>query len=265
MSVSGIRDRGAPNRAVGLTIAALAVAVGLLGAGIAVSPAVAGDAVAQFQFDESEHEADPGETVTLDVRASSDGGYADEGVESYSFVIAVPPEIGEPTAVEPGPWLAQGDGDVEQTVTDAGEGAIRVQHERVGVENGVTGDGVAATVTIELHEDAPASDAAVVVADAEANLYGSDYRMQTFGDDTSIEVGGGGAYLEPAYEPGSAGDDSVDVVTAAERNRSVDDGGEEGTEEENDDDPTPGFGVVGAAVGLLGIALWSRFARRQSD
>lgn len=244
-----------------LGVAIAAVAIALVGA--VVGPVAAGDAVAQFEFDQSEQAAEPSETVTVDVRAISDGGYADEGVDAYSFVVAVPPEVGEPTAVEPGPWLAQGDGEVEQTVTDAGEGAIRIEHERVDAENGVTGNDVAATVTIELREDAPAADAVVVVADTDANLYGRDYRMQSFGDEATIEVGDGGERLEPAYEPGSAGNDSVGVVTAEDANRSVDEGGNAA-----EDDSLPGFGItgsIGAVAAVLGTALlWGR-RRREDD
>ncbi|GAB3680777.1 hypothetical protein GCM10028857_03960 [Salinarchaeum chitinilyticum] len=235
------------------------VVVAVLGTGIAAVPALAGDAVAQFEFGQSEQSVEPGETVTVDVRLSSDGGYADEGIDAYEFVVAVPPEVGEPTTdVEAGPWLARGAGSVDQTVERVGDGAVRVRHERTGAENGVTGTGVAATVTIEIRDDAPVSDAVVVVADTSANLHGSDYRMQSFGDEATIVVGGGGEALEPAYEPGTAGDDPVGVVTAEEANRSVD-GGNDGSGA--DDGPTPGFGIgIGAvAIGLLlGSGLLSR-------
>lgn len=247
----------------GWILAGIVVALAL--GGLAVTgPAVAGDAVAQFEFEQSQRTAEPGETVTLQIRAASDGGYADEGVISYAFVVAVPPEVGEPTTVEPGPWLAQGDGEVNQTVTDAGEGAIRVEHERVGAENGVTGDDVAATVTIAVREDAPAADATVVVADTDAHLRGSDYRMQTFGEEATIVVAGGGEELSPAYEPGSAGDGSVGVVTAEEANRSVEDAGDAN----GDDDSLPGFGVlagIGAIVALLGVGVRSEHRRRRAD
>lgn len=233
----------------------LVIVVAVVGTGIAAVPAFAGDAVAQFEFGQSEHSAEPGETVTVDVHLGSDGGYADEGIESYEFVVAVPPEVGDPTTdVEAGPWLARDGGSVDQTVEGVGDGAIRVRHERTGVENGVTGTGVAATVPIEIREDVPASDAVVVVADTSANLHGSDYRMQSFGAEATIVVGDGGEEIEPAYEPGTAGDDSAGVVTAEEANRSVD-GGEGG------DGPTPGFGLGtgAAAIGLLlGGGLLSR-------
>lgn len=239
----------------------LVLVVAVVGAGITAVPALAGDAVAQFEFGQSEHSAEPGESMAVDVHLSSDGGYADEGIDSYEFVVAVPPEVGEPTTdVEAGPWLARDGGSVDQTVERVGDGAIRVRHERTGAENGVTGTGVAATVTIDVSDDAPAADATVVVADTSANLHGSDYLMQSFGDETTIEIGGGGEELEPAYEPGTAGDDSVGVVTAEETNRTVDGG--DGTEDGGEDDgPTPGFGLKASAVAialLLGSGLLSR-------
>ncbi|WP_248516229.1 hypothetical protein [Salinarchaeum laminariae] len=224
--------------------------VGIVGVGLIAGPALAGDAVAQFEFGDDEHAAEPGDTVTVDVHLSSDGGYADEGIDAYEFVIAVPPAVGEPTTdVEVGPWLARDGGAVGQTVERVGDGAIRVQHERTDAENGVTGTGVVATVTIEIRDDAPAADAGVVVAETSANLYGNDYRMQSFGDETTIAISGGGEQIDPAYEPGTAGDGSVDVTTAAETNRSVADDGSDS----QGDDSLPGFGIATgvAAVGLL--------------
>jgi len=223
-------------------------------------PALAGDAIAEFEFAEDERSAAPGDTVEVEVWIGTDGGYADEGVESYAFVLAVPPSLGEPTAVEPGPWLAQGEGTVDQTVTDAGPGALRVRHERTGAADGVTGYDRAATVTIEVPADAPDARGTVVVADPQATLRGSDYRMRSFGDESTLVVGSGGERLDPAYEPAGGGGgsgDGVDVVTAAERNRSVD------SDEDNESEavPIPGIGLaiaLGGVVAGLAIARWAR-------
>ncbi|AGN02595.1 hypothetical protein L593_13280 [Salinarchaeum sp. Harcht-Bsk1] len=236
---------------------AAAVIVVLLAGLALVGPALAGDAVAQFDFGEEERTASPGETVTVDVVLRSDGGYAGEGIESYSFVVAVPPEVGEPTSVEAGPWLARDGGSVEQTVTDAGEGAIRVRHEQADAEDGVTGAGVAATVTIELREDAPASDATVLIADPDAQLHGSDFPMRSLGDEATIVVDGGGEQLEPAYQPGDRSGDGVDVTTANETNRTPESGDDAGAETDggganSGDDSLPGFGL-GASILALGV------------
>lgn len=234
----------------GVAVATVVVLVGIVGVGLVAGPVLAGDAIAQFEFGDAEQAAEPGETVTVDVHLSSDGGYAGEGIDSYEFVLAVPPEIGEPTTdVETGPWLARDGGEVEGTVERVGDGAIRVRHERTGAEDGVTGTGVVATVSIEIREDATAADAGLVVADTSANLHGSDYLMQSFGDNATIAIDGGGEAIAPAYEPGTAGNGSVGVTTAEDANRSVAaDGGDEGA----DDDSVPGFGL---AIGVLAVAL----------
>jgi hypothetical protein len=230
----------------------------VVGFGLAVGPAHAGDAIAQFEFQESEQTADRGETITVKIWLRSDGGYAGEGVESYSFVVAVPPEVGEPTDAEIGPFLAGDGGEVEGTVTDAGEGAVRVRHERVDATDGVTGADLAATVTIEIREDAPAADATVLIAEPRADLARNDYRLRSFGDDATIVVAGGGERLDPTYEPergdaGGSDDGTVDVTTANETNRtvSVDDGEDSGS----GDDPTPGFGIGLAVTALAVVAL----------
>lgn len=266
------RDSDSPRTAVAWIAIAGVVAILVAGLGIGlIGPAVAGDAVAQFDVGQSEQSAQAGETVTVDVVLRSDGGYAGEGIESYGVVVAVPPAVGEPTSVEPGPWLGQGGGEVEQTVTGAGEGAIRIRHERVGAADGVTGADVAATVTIDLRADAPAADATVLVADPAAQLHGSDFAMRTFGDEATIVVGGGGERLAPAYEPGDrAGDDSVGVTTAEDANRTVsaDDGSGGGRDSDAggdsgaDADPTPGFDLLVGAVGLLVVAFAAAARRR---
>jgi hypothetical protein len=239
---------------------AVCIVVGTVAAlGVAVGPAVAGDAIAQFDFGDSTQTADRGETVTVEVWLRTDGGYAGEGVESYSFVVAVPPEVGEPTDVEVGPWLQGDGGEVEQTVTDAGEGAIRVRHERVDPGDGVTGADLAATVTIEIHEDAPAADAAVLIADPRADLARNDYRLRSFGDNATIVVAGGGERIDPAYDPdggdaNGSDDGGVDVTTANETNRTVTPG--DGEDSGGGDDPTPGFGIALAIFSVLAGTAW---------
>lgn len=242
-------------------IAGVLLAVAGLAVLILTGPVVGGDAIADFQLPEEGQSAEAGDSVEIPVTIASDGGYDDEGVVAYEFVLAVPTSVGEPTAVEPGPWLAQGDGRVNQTVTDAGPGAIRVRHERVGAIEGVTGRDRAATVTVVVAEDAPSADATVLVADPQATLRGSDYRMRSFGDETTLTVGGGGASLAPAYDPGSDVGGSVDVRTAAERNRTVD----RSEDSSGGDDPLPAPGVTGAIVALAGALLVGVLVGRKGE
>lgn len=255
-------DRDAPSRrtavlALGGIAAVLLAAVA--GVGLLAGPAVAGDAVALFEFRDSEYAASAGDTVEVEVWVRSDGGYAGEGLESYEFVFAVPPAVGEPVDAEPGPFLAQGDGEVEQTLSDAGPGALRIRHERVGADNGTTGWARAATVTVEVREGAPAADAAAYISDPESALMESAWPMRSFGDNATLVVDGGGEHLVPAYDPAEDGEGGVNVTTARGANRTVqtDGGGDSGSA---GGDPVPGFWVV---AGLVGLVLGAGIARRR--
>lgn len=216
--------------------------------------AIAGDAIAYYEPEPTSDAVEPGETVTVEVYARSDGGYAGEGLDRYSFVVAVDPAAAEIESVESGPFLAEGDGEVVQEVTDVEDGAVRVRQERVGVDDGVTGYDVAATVELRVRDDAPAGDLVVAVGDAETRLAGTDYPVQSFGENATVAVDGGGERLEPTYEPEARPVGDVGVTTAADVNRSAsDDGDESGDSDEDDGDlaALPGFGAVAALCALL--------------
>lgn len=244
---------------VGLVLASVA------GVALLAGPAAAGDRVALFEFPEPSQTAGAGETVEIAVWLRSDGGYAGEGLESYEFVVAVPPEVGEPVDAEPGPFLAGNGAEVEQTTSDAGPGALRIRHERVGVENGTTGWARAATVTVDVRADAPAADATVLVADPDSTLADSYTPMRSFGANATLVVAGGGERLQPAYDPGEngAGVDAggVNVTTAADVNRSVRTGGTQSDAVSGGDagSALTGFGV---AVGLFALVVAAAIRRR---
>lgn len=266
MSVSGTRPTRPSWRSGALAaLGVLALVLGTVAGGVLLAgTATAGDAVAQFALPESGGTGTPGETVEVEVWLDSDGGYAGEGLASYEFVVAVPPEVGAPVDAEPGPWLEGGGGEVEQTTADAGPGALWIRHERVGTEDGVTGWDRAATVTVELREDAPAANASVLIADPDAALATSDFPMRSFGANATLVVDGGGERLEPAYDPADDDPGGVNVTTAEDANRSVPSGDaaeseEASSEEGGEEDAVPGFGLAAA---LLAVVLTAAVARR---
>lgn len=244
------------------------VALLVVGAGLVAPPVAAGDAIAIFEPAPEEQSAAAGETVALEIELASDGGYNDEGIDSYEFVVAVHPDVGEITDVEAGPWLAGDGGAVEQNVTRLEDGAVRIEQQRVGADDGQTGHDVAASVTVEIHEGAPAADAIVGVEDARSDLADSDFPMQTFGREATLVVDSGGDELQPQYgddgEDADGGEDggSDGVTTAEEVDREIEQEAESTDDESADEseaDGLPGFGVAVALGALLAtLALLRR-------
>lgn len=287
----GDGDRSESHRFLALLAVAVLLGTGAVLVAALAGPAAAGDAVALFELPGGNATATSGDTVEVDVWLRTDGGYADEGLESAEFVLAVPPAVGEPVDAEPGPFLAQDGAEVEQTVADAGPGALRVRQERVDATDGVTGWDCLATVTVEVAKDAPAADAVVVLTELDSGLAESPFPMRNFGDEAVLAVDGGGERLEPAYEPAGVGGDGVNVTTPADANRTVrtggdgsgdgggdgsgDGGGAQGSEAGetapgcgagdgggSSEDPIPGFDVGAALVALVvGVAVGTAVAR----
>jgi len=266
VSVREPPDDGQSRRTAARLALGLAILVAAAGAIVLLAgPAAAGDRVALFELPESEQSASAGETVEIEVWLRSDGGYAGEGLASYEFVLAVPPAVGEPVDAEPGRFLDGGGGEVEQTTADAGPGALRIRHERVGAEDGTTGWERAATVTVALEPDAPPANADVLVADPDSSLANSQFPMRTFGANATLVVEGGGDRLDPEYDPADDGDSGgVNVTTAEETNRTVRTGenASGGSQEDggSEESALPGFGVAAAALVLLGAAAIARRA-----
>lgn len=252
-------------------VAAAALVAALLGSGVLAGSALAGDALAIYEPEPESDAVEPGETVAVDVVLRSDGGYAGEGIGRSRFVLAVDPAVAEIESVEEGPFLAGDGGDVDQRVTHPEDGAVLVEQERVGAEDGRTGADVTATVVLRVHEDAPASDAVVAVADPQTHLATGDYRMRSFGRNATVAVAGGGEERVPTYDLGSAeSSGDVGVTTAEDVNRSVDDGvagGDDGDGDGGDDgsgaaDSLPGFGVGTVLAALVALSAAVAIRRR---
>ncbi|NUC72121.1 hypothetical protein HTZ84_07330 [Haloterrigena sp. SYSU A558-1] len=233
----------AEKRLAAVRSAALAavVACGLLLAPLAFVPAPAGaiDSATLLYFDSegfnddtTEIDVAAGETVTLDLVASTHGNPAGNGISGLSYAIEYDPDVLTVTDVRQGPMLAGGeggnatvDGDVE---IDDEAGVITVEQERTPPGNGATGTGPTATITLEVSEDAPTTDEPLAIADDSA-MFPSGYPVDPVERNATLVV------------DGAAGDES--------------DGGLE--------DPVPGLTLLAGLAGLagLGAALWLR-ARR---
>ncbi|WP_049914580.1 cohesin domain-containing protein [Haloterrigena salina] len=218
---------------------AAAIACGLLLAPLAVVPAPAGaiDSATLLYFDSegfnddtTEIDVAPGETVTLDLVASTHGNPAGNGISGLSYAIEYDPDVLTVTDVQQGSMLAGGDeggnatvdGDVE---IDDEAGVITVEQERTPPGNGTTGTGPTATITLEVSEDAPTTDETLAIADDSA-MFPSGYPVDPVERNATLVV------------DGAAGDES--------------DGGLE--------DPVPGLTPLAGVAGLagLGAALWLR-------
>uniref|UniRef100_A0A8A2VLD5 Cohesin domain-containing protein n=2 Tax=Haloterrigena alkaliphila TaxID=2816475 RepID=A0A8A2VLD5_9EURY len=218
-----------------------------------------------FYFEPKEVDVESGETVTIDLVASSHGAYGD-GVGELSATIAYDPDVFTVTDVEHGPMLAADDGDaaVDGAVEiDDDAGTVTIEQKRTPAGDGATATETAATITLEVAADAEPTTETLEVRDAEMRLV-SDAQQSTIEHDGTVHVDGGG-------ESGGDGDDGPDGVTLANEGES-DDGAESGDEtesneatddasgEDSSDDSVPGFTVPSVLVGI-GALLWFRSLR----
>ncbi|ADB60662.1 hypothetical protein Htur_1777 [Haloterrigena turkmenica DSM 5511] len=224
---------------------AAAVACGLLFAPLAVVSAPAGaiDSATLLYFDSegfnddtTELDVAAGETVTLDLVASTHGNPAGNGISGLSYAIEYDPDVLTVTDVEQGSMLAGGDedesengsenatvdGDVE---IDDESGVITVEQERTPPGNGTKGTGTTSTITLEVSDDASTTNETLAITNDSA-MFPSGYSVDPIERNATLVV------------DGAAGDES--------------DGGLE--------DPVPGLTPLSGLAGL-GAALWLR-ARR---
>lgn len=228
------RSRRPVSRLASVLAAALA---GCLLAGLLVpAPVAAGDNAAMFYFEPKEVDVESGETVTIDLVASSHGAYGD-GVGELSATIAYDPDVFTVTDVEQGSMLAGGgeDGNGSATVDgtveiDDENGVITVDQERIPPGNGTMGTGTTVTLTLAISEDAPTTNETLEITDGSAT-FPSDYSVDPIQRDATVLV------------DGTAADDAA-----------ADDGGS-GLE-----DPVPGLTPL-SGLAAIGAALWLR-ARR---
>jgi hypothetical protein len=141
--------------------------------------------------------APPGGTVQVDVVVKSDGGTGDIGVESISLVTDYDQDYLELRNVEPQAWL-EGEGETEvhtETTTDEESGNVTVEQWRDPPKNGATGTKVFATLTFDVREDAPETNATVSFQDSSVQLI-EEYSMYIYYTNATIVVD------EDAQDPG---------------------------------------------------------------
>ncbi|WP_418282243.1 cohesin domain-containing protein [Halorubrum sp. DTA98] len=265
-------------------------------AGGLVAPALAADNPGLLGFDPSEAEADPGETVDVNVWFRAMAGYSDDGVRSVEYVVAYDPEVLTATNVETGPWMSRGDEtDVTHDATiDEDAGRVTVEQARDPPAGGVGDTGEnrtpTATITFEVEDDAPPSDAVVRFAEANAMLLEYPLPVLTTRE-AVVVIDGGGEERRPTDSVGDDGgdgdspgvtladdegdgDEATDEATDDPDESDRDDTGDgpagdeavddettdnETTDDETTDDETPGLGVPAALVAVaIAAALGAR-------
>lgn len=184
----------------------VALACCLLGA-VLTGGAVGSDKPTIIYPAEEERVVSQGETVEVDVFVDSDGGYGDVGLVNLTMNASFDPEYLRVTGVEPGTYL-EGDGQTtvrEETALDNEAGLATVTQWRDPPGDGATGNHRFATVTVEVRDDAPATNTTVSFADSRSELAG-DYVIPVYEYNATFVV------EESAREENeSAGDDRSSV------------------------------------------------------
>ena len=244
-------------------LAAFVLVVGVvLAAGLTapIGPAFAGDNPGLLGFDPDEADADRGETVEVNVWFRAMGGYDDDGVVAYEYTVAYDPDVLTAVDVEPGPWLERGEETSVRhgTAIDEANGTVTVAAERDPPAGGV-GDTAAdrtptATITFEVPDDAPAADAVIGIADAEAQLLQYPLPVLTTRE-AVIEVAGGGEERLPIADEDGGDGEGADVTLSE---GTADDAEGDDTEGDGDgEDPsvlTVG-GILALGVAALGVLV----------
>ncbi|RQG95954.1 cohesin domain-containing protein [Natrarchaeobius chitinivorans] len=180
------------------------------------APALAGDNTTIFYFEPDETDADPGETITLDLLVSSHGDYNANGIDDISFELAYDADVLTVTEVEHREMLAAGDPDAEVVGTaeiDDDAGTVTVEQERAPSGDGATATEPAATLTVEIADDASATTETIEIVDASAILV-TDYPQAIIDRDATVHVDGG---AEPSSDGDERnGDDETEGVTFAD-------------------------------------------------
>ncbi|MFC4247754.1 cohesin domain-containing protein [Natribaculum luteum] len=178
----------------GAVVAVLATAVvGLVLGGLAIETASAGDRAAVVSPTPEEVDADPGETVDVEVVLRSRGGHDGVGVESVALRALYHPDYLEVVDVEHGTWLAGGsETDVESDATIANDrGVTEVTQSRVPPAGGATGDAVFATLTVRVVDDAPPSAATIDFGETAVTL-ADGYPLPIYDRAVTVSIDGGG-------------------------------------------------------------------------
>lgn len=256
-----------------LVAGAVALAVTVAVVGLLSGAAVAGDASGTLTVDPSTAEADPGETVEVDVMLRTDGGYTGAGLAEYEYELAYDADSVDVVDVDHGPWL-EGDGATVTATAERTETGLLVRHERD--DGGETGYGVTATVTFEVADETSPSEVVVAIDDA-GGTYTSGELMATYSRDGAIVVDGGGDVIHPDGTVEERGDDDADDAVEDAGVTLADEADDEGDDAERDDDtdpraddgadesgvPADGFGPGTALVALVSILAGAAVHRRR--
>lgn len=172
-------------------------AVGVLCVVLLCTAALAGSAAAAdtpglFDFDPQETDAEPGETVEVDVTLQAISTYGDEAVASMTYTIAYDPDVLAVQDVEEGPWLYMGEQETDVTFrseVDNEAGQVTIEQAREPPAGGAVGTNTTATLTFEVREDAPPSDATLQFEDTEVQML--EYPLPTIEREGLIRIAGG--------------------------------------------------------------------------
>lgn len=239
------------------------------------APAAAGDSISTVSLETDDADVESGDAVTLDLVVSNHGDYSGNGVGELSFTIDYDADVFAVADVEHGPMLIDGDPDVDVEGTvenDEEAGTLTVTQERVPAGDGAIATESAATITLEVADDAPQTTESIDVAESSVTLV-TDYPQSTFERDAEIDVNGGS---DEDDSSGADGDDTNDTnddapagVTLADESNGTDSNGDEaGADDEGDEgedaadeaDSISGFGV-GAAIVAVSLLLGRRIRR----
>ncbi|MCU4974477.1 cohesin domain-containing protein [Halobacteria archaeon AArc-m2/3/4] len=246
-----------------VTSVIVCLTVGLLLTGAIAPAASAGDTVALFSFDPDEIEADPGDTVSVDIVLSAHEGYGGAGVNEVSFGVEYDPDVLTVTDIERAHWL---EGETAEAKTESDETTIDVttdiddesglasitqvrESESDGDDDaGSAGTGPIATVTFEVSEDAQPTTAELTIVNSEVELT-SDYQQGTMVRDGEILVDGGGD-SEMEVET----DDDPDGITLADDGENDSSDTDNANDDSGVDEAIPGFGAL-VAIGAFVTAV----------
>ena len=204
--------------------------------------AVAGDMPVIVQTQPSEVDAEPGETVEIEIYVTSDGGYGDVKVESVEVAMNLPDGVSAVDA-EPGTWFeTDARGDTEPYfVFDTDGSEVVVEHGRE--DGGATGmNELFATVVFEVDDDATGEH--TIGVDAHPRMTNGNLWPAVSHNATVTVAERGAAADEPEGETTSdEDDDSGDTDEVSDTNN--------GDDADEDAESLPGFGFVAFALAAL--------------
>lgn len=177
-----------------------------------------------LDFSPSDVTAEPGETVTVDVTLAAMGGYDDDGVQSFEYVVAYDTALLTVEDVEIGPWLYQENETDVLTETSIDEpdtdsvGRLTVEQSRDPPAGGVseTDDTPTATITFAVAEDASPATAVVQFESADAALLEFPLPVLT-SRELLIAVNGGGDRHAPLDRDDESDEPGVTLADDSER------------------------------------------------